>query len=121
MNERAVEALADQLLAGVHRDGDVVTGPMMWRASDGTEPRAGYFSVATCGLPGFQIHRINAANSAERERIIVALARRGACAVWPLRNDDGAGELEWMRVVEQVWPGELMRLRDQRSEPAPAA
>jgi hypothetical protein len=29
MNRRAVEAVADQVLAGVHHDGDVVAGPMM--------------------------------------------------------------------------------------------
>jgi hypothetical protein len=115
MNRRAVEAVADQVLAGVHHDGDVVAGPMMWRPSDGIDARAGYFSVATRGDAfGFQVHRIAAAGIDERERIISAMIRRGTADVWPLHCDDGVGELHWMGVVDSIWPGELARLRDQR-------
>jgi hypothetical protein len=110
LNRREIDSIVVCVLAGV--DGDIIAGPLMTRRSDGIAARAAYFSVATHGVLGFTMHRVNVADIEERERIIVALTRRG-CAVWPMRNDD-IGEMQFMGIVEEFFPGELERLRERR-------
>jgi hypothetical protein len=100
---------------------DFICGPWMWRRSDGTVPRAGYFSAASFGKAGFRVDRIDCADADEREQILSAMVDRASCNVLALWNSVPIGELQIMHVCNQTWPGELTRLREERAASRTAA